>query len=386
MKKLQVYHFHNGSGGGVLSVIKNLLKFSISPLIENHIIYTVNKQQIAEYKLEQIDGASTQQIFYYSPKNNFYYTCRQLAKLLPNDKAVIIAHDWLELGMASNLGLQNPVIQFLHGNYQYYYDLAEKNEKSVNLFIAVCNTISVHLKQKMPNRNSDIVYLRFPVPFAPADNKPIKTDKDIIFVGRLTAEKGYDLLPKIAAALNKIDTGFTWNIVGQSDKSHENYISWPQDVKVYFHGNIENEKVQELLTKATFFVLPSKAEGMPVSVIEAMKAGVVPIVNNLEGGIDELIQNGINGFKIDNNEVDGYVSKLLWCASNKQMLKEMSSSAKQAADVLFNPQINAAAIESKIEKIKILKKMGKPKKVYGSRLDQPWFPNSITTFIRSISN
>ena len=381
---MQVYHFHNGGEGGVLSVIKNLIRFSSNSSIENHIIYAVNSKDIPEYKIEAIEGAVTQQLYHYDPKNNFYYTCRQLAKLLPNNKAVIIAHDWVELGMVSNLGLQNPVVQFLHGNYPYYYDLAEKNDRAVNLFIAVCDTISVHLKQKMPKRSSDIVYLRFPVPDANAEHRLIETDKKIIFVGRLTEGKGYDLLPKIAKELNKIDTGFSWHIVGQSNNSNKNKIAWPENVKVHFYGNIENEKVQELLPKMTFFVLPSKAEGMPVSLIEAMKAGVVPIINNLEGGIDELIKNGINGFKIDNNEVDEYVSKLFWCASNRATLKHISSSTKQYAEQLFNPQINTAAIESEIVKMTLSKKLRIPQKVYGSKLDQPWISNKIVLFLRAV--
>ena len=43
MDKIKVYHFHNGKGGGVLSVIKNLLRFSDTAMIENHIIYTINE-------------------------------------------------------------------------------------------------------------------------------------------------------------------------------------------------------------------------------------------------------------------------------------------------------------------------------------------------------
>ena len=43
MDRIKVYQFHNGKGGGVLSVIRNLLQFSNNPLIENHIIFTINK-------------------------------------------------------------------------------------------------------------------------------------------------------------------------------------------------------------------------------------------------------------------------------------------------------------------------------------------------------
>lgn len=384
MNKLQVYHFHNGTGGGVLSVIKNLLKFSVNPSLENHIIHAINKEQISTYKVEPIEGAVTQQVFYYTPKNNFYYTSKQLAKLLPSNKAVIVAHDWVELGMVSNLGLQNPVVQFLHGDYDYYYSLAKKNEKAINLFIAVCDNICVNLKQALPNRILDIHYLRFPVPDAYTANKQIDIDKEIIFIGRLTAEKGYDLLPKMAMEINKIDTGFTWHIVGQKSTNDGNEIVWPKNIKVHFYGNVDNEKVRELLTKMTFFILPSKAEGMPVSLIEAMKAGVVPIVNNLKGGIDELIQNGINGFKIGNNEVVEYASKILWSTANRSALKAISTSAKRNADLLFDPHTNTTAIESEMIKLTYYNKIVKPKKIYGSRLDQKWIPNIITKLIRSV--
>ena len=100
-----------------MSVIRNLLRFSKNPSIENHVIFTINKDVKPVYTVEHLEGANSQQIFYYSSKWNFYYTCRQLAKLLPDDKAIVVAHDWLELGMMSNLGLQNPVVQFVHGAY-----------------------------------------------------------------------------------------------------------------------------------------------------------------------------------------------------------------------------------------------------------------------------
>ena len=125
MNKIKIYHFHNGTGGGVFTVIKNLLRFSVDKNIENHIIHAINTQIVPDYVIEPVTGAASQLLYYYTRQNNFYHTCRQLANLLPDDKAIIVAHDWLELGMASNLGLQNPVVQMVHGNYDYYYEIAK---------------------------------------------------------------------------------------------------------------------------------------------------------------------------------------------------------------------------------------------------------------------
>ena len=164
MSKLRIYHFHNGCGGGVLSVISNLLKFSNNPTIENHVIYTINKDEKPIYAINNLEGAFSEQVFYYSTQWNFYFTCRQLAKLLPDNKALVIAHDWLELGMMSQLGLQYPLVYFLHGDYDYYYQLAQKHESAIDQFICVAQNIEIKLLSLLPARKNNVYYLRFPVP------------------------------------------------------------------------------------------------------------------------------------------------------------------------------------------------------------------------------
>ena len=197
---MRVYHFHNGSGGGVLSVISNLLKFSNNPEIENHTIYTINKDIATKFKINELEGAVSGQLFYYSPKWNFFYTCRQLAKLLPDSNAVIAAHDWIELGMMSNLGLQNPLVFFLHGDYEYYYQLAKLHEKAIDQFICIAQSIQTKLSGLITSRQTDIQYNRFPVPEVNY-NPEKKNNGKIIFIGRLTDGKGYPLLPVIAKKL-----------------------------------------------------------------------------------------------------------------------------------------------------------------------------------------
>ena len=64
MDKIKVYHFHNGSGGGVLSVIRNLLQFSANASVENHVIYTINKDVVKQYPVNGLKGAASEQVFY----------------------------------------------------------------------------------------------------------------------------------------------------------------------------------------------------------------------------------------------------------------------------------------------------------------------------------
>lgn len=383
MQKIKVYHFHNGSGGGVLSVIRNLLQSSNNVEIENHVIYTINKKLLKTYTINNLKGAASETIFYYSPNWNFQFTCKQLAKLLPDDKAIIIAHDWVELGMASTLGIQNKVIQFLHGDYDYYYDLAKLHGKAVDAFIAIADSIKEQLLFRMPERIEAIHYLRFPVPDS---NCKINIEKEnaVVFIGRCTNDKGFHLLPEIANCLQQQGIKLQWHIVGEVEKNGLTDFHWNADVDVYFHGSIANEKVRDLLCKSKYFILPSIAEGMPIALIESMKAGAVPLVNDLPGGIQELVFNNKTGFKIDNNNPAEFVAKLKFLILNNNSFLEMSNNCIEQSNNLFNQFVNTELIENTIKEISLNKsQLKRSYKVYGSKLDQQWIPNAITSFIRS---
>lgn len=383
MSKIKVYHFHNGGGGGVLSVIRNLLKFSNNPAIENHVIYTINKEEKAVYPVNNLEGAFSEQVFYYSPKWNFYYSCRQLAKLLPDDKALVIAHDWLELGMMSQLGLQNPVVYFLHGDYDYYYGLALKHASSIDQFICVAQNIENKLLALLPARKANIAYLRFPVPDV-INKQVLKNNCDIIFIGRLTKGKGYPLLPVIAKALSQENWYFAWHIVGIADNFKDEVV-WDKNIDVHFYGDISNGEVLALLPQMKILILPSIAEGMPVVVIEAMKAGVIPVVNDIEGGIQELVIDNETGYKIKDNAIAEYVEKIILLLDNKNLAEKIKLNCIEKANGMFEPVNNTERIETVFENAySAAAKRKIPKKIYGSKLDQPWLPNVFTKLIRGI--
>ena len=384
MNKISVYHFHNGGGGGVLSVIRNLLKFSNNPAIENHVIYTINKEDKPLYSINNLEGAFSEQVFYYSPKWNFYYTCKQLAKLLPDDRVVIVAHDWMELGMMSQLGLQNPVVYFLHGDYDYYYQLAQKHESAIDQFICVAQNIETRLLALLPARKANIAYLRFPVPEV-INKQVLKSDCDIIYIGRLTEGKGYPLLPVIAKELSKKNMDVSWHIVGTAGNAADEIV-WDKNIDVHFYGNISNEEVLTLLPEMKILLLPTIAEGMPVVVIEAMKAGVVPLVNNIDGGIQELVEDGETGYKIKDNTIAAYVEKIILLMDNKNLAVRIRLNCIEKANAMFEPFGNTKNIEAFFQESFLCAEKEKvARKVYGSRLDEKWIPNVLTKTIRNFT-
>ena len=378
---IKIIHFHNGAGGGVLSVIRNLLAFRQHLEIENHVIYTINRDLTADYKIPGLDGAASEQVFYYSPKWNFYYTCRQLAKLLPDDEVIIVANDWLELGMVSNLGLSNPVVMIVHGDYSYYYDLAVKHADNVDIFICIASEIKDKLTKILSSRHRDIYYQRFPVK-NPLQSKRLGGIKKLIFIGRCEKIKGYNILPFIEKELRQLNCEVEWTIVGEGSELEK--AQWSNLSHVHFLKVISNEEVLKILPEHNLILLPSFAEGMPVSIIEAMKSGVIPIVNDISGGIQELVEDNITGYKIRNNNPAEYAAIIQKLSGYSELVNQISLNCINRATVLFNPLENTLAFEEILKQASMQNKKKKKIKVYGSRLDKLWIPNSLVLQIRTV--
>jgi len=383
-KKIKIVHFHNGTGGGVLTVIRNLLAFSQHEEIENHVIYTINRDNRADFKVQELVGAVSEKIFYYSSKWNFYYTCRKLSLLLPDEEAIIVAHDWLELGMVSNIGIKNPVVLYVHGAYNYYYSLALKHSPWINLYITVSQHIADRLVLSLSESKERIHYHKFPVPKVRCCEYAKPPIFQIVFAGRCEEAKGYCLLPKIEKLLIANGIKVQWHIAGIGSTLKSSQLIWPKGSNVKFHGELIYDDLMQLFCKSHVFILPSRAEGMPLSVIEAMYSGAVPIVNDLLGGVQELVEDGISGFLVSNNQEELYAKYIVALHSNEAKWRELSNSAKCFAIAHFNPFVNTTIIEAELFKLKKISNTKKIKKIYGSRLDHPMIPNFFTSLLRNL--
>jgi len=128
---------------------------------------------------------------------------------------------------------------------------------------------------------------------------PLSNNKKIyefIYVGRMVRDKGvYQLLDtfKILNLLDKII------MIGDGRELVELRKKYPT---VNFLGRLPPEEVLSYLLLSKFFISNSIIEGLPFSLIEAMHMGVVPIVSNVEGHMDLIINNS-NGF-LYNNQLD----------------------------------------------------------------------------------
>lgn len=139
-------------------------------------------------------------------------------------------------------------------------------------------------------------------PYYPDGVNPGK--KWITAMGRLIHEKGFDLLLN---AFQKIaDRHPDWQLLilgeGELQDEFENLREHlGLSKQVVFTGVIKNPFL--LLQRSKLFVLPSRTEGFPMSLGEALSCGLPVIATNCSSGIRELMREGIDGILVPNQDV-----------------------------------------------------------------------------------
>jgi glycosyltransferase involved in cell wall biosynthesis len=153
-------------------------------------------------------------------------------------------------------------------------------------------------------------------------------------VGRLIREqKRVHLFPRIHEQLLSSGRPFTWQIVGDGpelNRLQQSLVAGSPEQKVVFTGPVPYRRVPELLADSDVFLLPSEYEGLPLSLLEAMAYGAVPVVSDLASGIREAI-SADTGILVSPTDIDGYASAILRLESDRPLLSKISAAAMRLA-------------------------------------------------------
>ncbi len=97
----------------------------------------------------------------------------------------------------------------------------------------------------------------------------------------------------------------------------------------------QREDVRELLAVCDVFVLPSLSEGMPLSLLEAMAAGVPPVATRV-GGMAEVIEDGKTGLLVPPADSNALAESIVILLEDRKLAKDIGKSAREVAASRFS--------------------------------------------------
>lgn len=140
------------------------------------------------------------------------------------------------------------------------------------------------------------------IPVRPVD---VCARQDVLFLGRLGARKSPDTLLRAAKTVLNHHPQTRFRFGGDGDVAK--YEALARELGIAdscdFLGWTTGEQKEEAIRSCRVYCLPSRNEGMPMSVLEAMSYGLATIATPV-GGVPQVIQDGANGYLIPIGESD----------------------------------------------------------------------------------
>lgn len=146
--------------------------------------------------------------------------------------------------------------------------------------------------------------------------------QDVLFLGRLDANKSPDVLLRASREVLKRfpETKIVFGGDGEVEKNKRLAEELGIADRCEFHGWVTGDEREALFERAAVYCLPSKNEGLPMSVLEAMARGI-PTVATAVGGVPQVIENGVNGFLVNVDDIET-LSKMLIALLESTALRE----------------------------------------------------------------
>jgi len=227
-----------------------------------------------------------------------------------------------------------PTVGVLHSDDEFHYGLLDEfvcGRSNYKLSVLVC--VSEYLEHQVLLRKPIATIIRkipcgAPVPKTSAhlSDGPFR----LIYAGRLSEKQKriYAVIHALCQAVKEIPDTEAYIYGDGPDRPEVEKILWREgrNLPVYLKGPVDSDVIQQYLLDGQIFVLLSDYEGLPISLMEAMACGLVPVCLKIPSGIPELINDGTNGLLVSDRG-DSFVSAVRRLREDKGLWERLSNAA-----------------------------------------------------------
>lgn len=159
----------------------------------------------------------------------------------------------------------------------------------------------------------------------------------LLYLGRIEKNKGIDYILEATKHLKNEGVDFVLNFAGMEENEGEYIPTFQQELgdRFIYQGVVYGQLKTDLLKSCEVFLLPSFYEGLPMSLIETMSFGMVPIVTKV-GSISTIVNDNKNGLFINVKDANDIVMKIKLLLSNNGLLNDLSINAKNRVLEIFD--------------------------------------------------
>ena len=371
--------------GGVFSYVGNLLSHREPDGLSYAAIRTQNACEI-DTEISEALPADRDVVFRYRlPIENVHAVLRRLARLIPRGPGVVVANGWIELALTSIDDRGRTVVAINHGDFDFYYDLAVRHRDTIDAFVTYTERMFRRLQHLLPDRHESIFLLPYGVDIPDSTRRPAPGRLRLLYVGRLAEDKGVFDLPLIDRRLRELGVDAEWSVQGAGPDESRLRSVWSDRNDIRWTGQQSKADVLRLYEQHDVLVMPSRGEGLPVALLEAGAAALVPVVSDLASGIPEVVESGVSGYRPPTGDIGAFADAIACLDRDRPRLESMSAAVRKVVATRFNASDRTIAYQRLFARWRELKRPRpvNPRLYYGSRLDQPWMPNAAVKLIRS---
>ncbi|MCM1044802.1 MAG: glycosyltransferase family 4 protein [Candidatus Gastranaerophilales bacterium] len=235
------------------------------------------------------------------------------------------------LSIPAAKGLPIKIVSWDHFNFAYemgslYRRYILKYSVKRTDHIVTLTEISRENYRKELKRKQNISVIYNPMQDIACDDT-VERENDLITVGWLSKIKGMDYLGRVAAVVLKRHPNWRWLVVGEGEeRAYLQHVIEENELQGRLILTGRTEEVGRYLNKARIYVMTSRTEGLPMCLIEA-KTFRLPIVSFDIPGLDEIVQEGINGYLVKDFDCMDMAEKLERLMEDDKLREQFAQNA-----------------------------------------------------------
>jgi glycosyltransferase involved in cell wall biosynthesis len=185
--------------------------------------------------------------------------------------------------------------------------------------------VSKKTKEYYLERGFEVEYIPNAIDLKIIPEKGIKEyDKQIVYVGRLSKEKGVDILIKAFNEINMEECHLL--IIGDGPEKNFLIKLAKGNPRIHFLGYKPREEVIKYIKGSNILVLPSRQEGLSTTILEAM-ACKTPVIATNVGGNPEIIEHMKTGILVTSENIKEIKEAMKLLLENKELAKKIKEEA-----------------------------------------------------------